>query len=74
LRVAIGSILQETNTFSPQVTRRDDFQIALGADLITTAKQEKTEVYGFLDALDEAGFEAVPLLGGWAVSYGRIIR
>jgi microcystin degradation protein MlrC len=73
LRVAIGSILQETNTFSPQVTRRDDFQIALGADLITTAKQEKTEVYGFLDALDEAGFEAVPLLGGWAVSYGRIV-
>ena len=31
-------------------------------------------MYGFLDALDQAGFEAVPLLGGWAVSYGRIVR
>ena len=74
MRVAIGSLLQETNTFSPLVTRRDHFQIAVGEDLITTARREKTEVYGFVDALDEAGFEAVPLLGGWAVSYGRMVR
>lgn len=72
MRVAIGSLLQETNTFSPQATRREHFQITRGEALLEAARHEKTEVHGFLDVLKKEGIDAVPLIGGWAVSYGRI--
>lgn len=72
MRVAVGSLLQETNTFSPQPTRREHFQITTGQSLIEVAKNEKTEFHGFLNILDAEHIEAVPLIGGWAVSYGRI--
>ncbi len=72
MRVAVGSLLQETNTFSPQATRRDHFQLTTGPALLEAARREETEVRGFLDVLEAEAIEAVPLLGGWAVSYGRI--
>ena len=74
MRVAVGSLLQETNTFSPQLTLREHFQLATGTELLAAARREKTEVQGFLDALAAAQIEVVPLLGGWAVSSGRMVR
>ena len=74
MRVAVGSLLQETNTFSPQATRRHHFQLATGPALTEAARREETEVRGFLDVLEAEGIEAVPLLGGWAVSYGRMVE
>ena len=74
MRVAVGSLLQETNTFSPQLTLREHFQLATGTELLAAARREKTEVLGFIDALAAAQIEIVPLLGGWAVSSGRMVR
>ena len=74
MRVAIASLLQETNTFSSQRTRLEHFHLARGPELIPFAGQERTEVQGFLDALHEGGIEPHPLIGGWAVSSGRIER
>lgn len=74
MRIAIGSLLQETNTFSPKLTRREDFQIHAGAALIESARFEQTEVHGFIDVLSRNNVEIVPLLGGWAVSSGRIVQ
>ena len=74
MRVAVGSLLQETNTFSPQTTRRGHFQLATGSALLEAARREETEVLGFLDVLESEEVEAVPLLGGWAVSYGRMVE
>jgi microcystin degradation protein MlrC len=74
MRIAIGSLLQETNTFSPQLTKRADFQIHHGPDLIRAAEVEETEVHGFIDVLRRNRAEIVPLVGGWAVSSGRMVR
>lgn len=74
MRIAIGSLLQETNTFSPKRTRRADFQIHHGQALLEASRTEQTEVHGFIDVLSRNNVEMIPLLGGWAVSSGRIVR
>src|SRR5688572_8943735 len=74
MRIAVGSLLQGTNTFAPTPTRLEHFQIAEDDELLEHAARERTEVAGFLDAVREGGAGFVPLLGGWAVSYGRIVR
>ena len=72
MKVAIAALLQETNTFSPQATDRGHFLITPGHELIEIHKTENSEIHGFVDALTGAGARIVPILGGWAVSYGRI--
>ena len=72
MKVAIAALLQETNTFSPQATVRGHFLMTPGHELIESHKTENSEIHGFVDALTEAGAQIAPILGGWAVSYGRI--
>lgn len=74
MRIAIGSLLQETNTFSPRTTRRDDFIILSTSDLIVSHRTENSELHGFVDALEEVNAEIVPIVGGWAVTQGRICK
>ena len=54
----------ECATFLPQVTRRDVFEAGTvrGHDLIETFRGSNTVMGGFLDAIDAAGAEAVPIL------------
>ena len=42
--VAIASLLQETNTFSPKLALRKDFKIEKGKNLIKSSMLEKTEL------------------------------
>ena len=72
MKVAIAALLQETNTFSPQATVRGHFLMTPGHELIESHKTENSEIHGFVDVLTEAGAQIAPILGGWAVSYGRI--
>jgi microcystin degradation protein MlrC len=72
MKVAIAALLQETNTFSPQTTRRDHFLVTPSQNLISVHRNENSELHGFMDSLEEAGVEIAPVLGAWAVSYGRI--
>jgi len=72
MKVAIASLLQETNTFSPRPTRREDFLLASGSELIASHRTENSELHGFVDALEEAKCEIVPVLSGWTVTSGRI--
>ena len=74
MRVAVGALLQETNTFSPQPTRREMFSLLYGDAVIEQHRTENSELGGFYETLDAAGVEVVPTLAGWAVSYGRILR
>ena len=74
MKVAIAALLQETNTFSPQATVRGHFLMTPGHELIESHETENSEIHGFADSLAEAGARIVPILGGWAVSYGRIKR
>ena len=72
MRVAIASLLQETNTFSPRVTRHNDFLLVPGPELIASHRTENSELHGFIDFLEPMKCEVVPILGGWAVTSGRI--
>ena len=72
MRVAIASLLQETNTFSPCLTRLDDFLLTRAPELIASHRAENSELHGFIDALEQGQCQIVPLLGGWAVTAGRL--
>ena len=73
-RIAVASLLQETNTFSPKKTLRKDFKFEKGENLIKASMQEKTEMQGFIKVLKSRKKNIIPILGGWAVSSGRILE
>jgi microcystin degradation protein MlrC len=71
-RIGAGSLLQESNTFSPLLTSLDDFGITVGPALVERWRDTRTEIAGFLDVLHRPGIETVPLLAGWALTKGCI--
>jgi len=71
-KIAIASFLQETNTFSPKKTSLADFSFSEGEDFYLNALKEKTEVKGFINIIKKKKDKIIPIMGGWAVSSGRI--
>ena len=71
-KIAIASFLQETNTFSPHKTTLQDFNFSEGNDFYTNSLKENTEVKGFINTLKKEKVKIIPLMGGWAVSSGKI--
>ena len=64
LRIAVGRLWQETNTFSEARTSLEAFQrssFLRGADLIASLPSQDDELAGFADVLLPAGIEIVPL-------------
>jgi microcystin degradation protein MlrC len=77
MRIAIGSLMQETNTFVPFRTEMETFRsvyLHRGDEMLTGYGTARVEVTAFLDVLREAGATAVPLLGGHAGSNGPLTR
>ena len=72
MRIGIGYLLQETNTFSPVETGWDDFGLVEGGDVVDRWAGTQTEIGGFLDVLGDAGHDVVPLFAGWAMTAGRL--
>jgi microcystin degradation protein MlrC len=76
-RVAIGSFMQETNTFSPCPTTVEDFAayyLHRGDDILTGYGAARLEVPGFLHVLAGAGITPVPLIATQAYSSGALTR
>ena len=71
-RIAIASFLQETNTFSPSKTTLSNFNFSEGNNFYLNALKEKTEVKGFINIIKKEKMKIIPIMGGWAVSSGRI--
>jgi microcystin degradation protein MlrC len=74
LRIGVASIVQETNTFSPQLSSIEDFEsqgIDEGED-IRRLIGTNTEVGGALERLAARGAKPVPLVRAWAMSSGRL--
>lgn len=72
-RVAVASIIQETNTFSPRASTLEDFAVQglwLGQEADERSRGSNTEVAGALARLREAGVETVPVVRAWAMSDG----
>src|SRR3954452_11149740 len=77
MRIAIGSLMQETNTFVPFKTDMDTFRsvyLHRGEELLTGYGTAKVEVPAFLDVLRANNIAPVPLLAGHAGSNGPLTR
>jgi microcystin degradation protein MlrC len=72
MRVGIGYLLQETNSFSPLKAKLADFHPVAGNECIGRWAGSETEIGGFLDVLRASPHEAVPLFAGWAITEGPI--
>src|SRR5262245_20658649 len=72
LRVAIGEIKQESNSFSPLLTTLDSFRdgyLLFGEEIGARLRNTNAEVAGFLSL---EGIEAIPTLAAWSLSGGRL--
>src|SRR5437879_13688291 len=77
MRIAVGSLSQETNTFLPVPTEVEDFEVFYlrrGSELLTGFGPARVEVPGFLSVLQQAGIEPVPLLAAVALAGGPVSR
>ncbi len=77
MRVAIGSLMQETNTLVPFKTTLDTFRayyLRRGQEVIDGFGAARVEVPGMLSVLREAGIAPVPLLAAHAMSGGYVTR
>ena len=64
MRIIIGSISHETNTFSNVPTRLSDFKLQIDGEIVETHKGARTIGSAFLKVAEEQDIEVVPTL--WA--------
>jgi len=80
MKIAIGAIMQETNSFSSIKTDIDDFKYSSlqplleGPDLIKEHKGRKTEIGGFIKACEENNIEIIPTISTFAVPSGNVTQ
>lgn len=77
MRIAVGTLMQETNTFNPTPTGLDAFRAGYyweGDELLAGYRDANLEVAGFLQVLEQAGAEVVPLLATQAYAGGPVTR
>jgi microcystin degradation protein MlrC len=76
MRIAVGALLFEGNTFSPVVTRRAAFEAnycVAGADVFSLAGTG-TEIGGALTAAKRRAIDVVPLIATHGGAGGRVAR
>ncbi|QIG49338.1 M81 family metallopeptidase [Nordella sp. HKS 07] len=76
-RIAIASLMQESNSFSPLKTTVETFAsyyLLHGEEMLTGYGEARTEVPGFFAVLAKAGAEAVPLIAAYAAASGTVTR
>ncbi|WP_158289385.1 M81 family metallopeptidase [Paenibacillus flagellatus] len=76
MNIAIGGLIQESNTFSEAVSTLDDFKryFYRAGDRMALPLQAENELAGFYRAGREQGVNLLPTLFAHAVSSGRIGR
>src|SRR6478672_10577980 len=72
--IAIASILQESNNFSPVKTRYQDFSPVFGDAVLDRHRGRLTEMAGFIDVLSAADVRIEPVCGAWAITANRLVR
>ena len=77
LKIAIASLMQESNSFSPLPTTIETFAsyyLLRGEEILSGYGEARTEVPGFLAALAESGATPLPLLAAYAAASGTVTR
>src|SRR5471030_2914174 len=77
MRIAVGQIFQEGNTFSPMPTTLETFKSVYlwrGDQLLSAFGDARVEIPAFLAVLQRAGVEPVPLIAANALAGGMVTR
>jgi microcystin degradation protein MlrC len=77
MRIAIGSLFQESNTFSPRPTTLESFQAVYlwrGDEVFSKLRGARIEIPGCLSVLEPEGIEAIPLIATSALAGGVVAR
>jgi microcystin degradation protein MlrC len=77
MRIAIGAIFQETNTFSPRPGTLESFEAVYlwrGEEVFSRLKGARIEIPGYLSVLEREGIEAIPLIATSALACGVVTR
>jgi microcystin degradation protein MlrC len=74
MSIAIASIMQESNTFSPVMTRYEDFAPVFGEAALERHQDKLTEMGGFLSVLQKGRKRIAPVCAAWAITAGRMRR
>lgn len=74
MRIAIGELWQETNSFAPIQTTKDDFDFTSGSDMIAEYKGSESEIGGFIDICEDSHNEVdiVPIFSARAMPGGPV--
>ena len=75
MRIAVGCIGHETNTFSPVATTIDNFKNGSyhrGDEIIAAFRGTRTITGGFLDVAEQLNLQPVPLLWAFATPSGMV--
>ncbi|MBI2941851.1 MAG: M81 family metallopeptidase [Chloroflexi bacterium] len=76
MRVLVGCLMQESNTFSPIRSDRSSFQngcLLFGAESLTELVGKGTEVSGFLAVARQEAVQLIPTVTAWASSAGPMV-
>ncbi|MCS6852059.1 MAG: M81 family metallopeptidase, partial [Gemmataceae bacterium] len=74
-RIAIAGFMHESNSWNPLRTDRSAFasqSLLFGPALLPEWRDAHHEMGGFIEAAQEEGFEAVPLVMAWATPSGPV--
>jgi len=80
MKIAVGMIMQETNSLSTIKTDVDDFvysplvPLLEGQELLEEHQGKETEVGGFLAACEEENVDVVPIIATYAVPSGNVTQ
>jgi microcystin degradation protein MlrC len=77
MKIAVGAVIQETNTFSPVPATLESFErtyFLKGEEIPRLLGNSSTEITGFYDIFGGGECELVPTLAAMAVSGGRLER
>ncbi len=77
MRIVIGSLQHEANTFSPRLTDLDDFQagyLYTGQHLLDQLGPRQFEIGGACEVAAADGMTLIPTVACWAMPSGRVRR
>lgn len=72
MRIAIGGIMHESNTFSTKPTDRAAFGVQRGEEILRVWREAHHEVTGFLFGAEKFGFDPYPMLFAGATPGGTV--
>ena len=73
MRILVGSVAHESNTFCPIPTTLEDFEIVRGPDILQPTAM-RSGLTGIVDTLSGPSIELVPTLAASALPSGRVTR